>query len=643
MVIGAGLPSLLDDPVFEKFSRISQPINLKGMLVPDLLDLIFKPLQELGNYTRYEVQRWFNPLTIKEIIDRSGGNPLHVKILCEEMFAYVKHNPSTNHFELNGYVMNKVMEYYSRISEKSRKINLSLESCSRYQLDSFKLLYKYEGFSIRAALLLELAFNPINQNQEEPIRLKLIDAFEDLFDFGLFDFSQPGITMDHLKNMSSIELSQIEYKFIGDPIDKLYASYFFELTQGQKLYINQGETFEDILANRFGQLLDLSIVSTDFPHNYTDNLSKSYKMIQVLDGHVLQNCQGKQVVDELDKLVELSKDTNNSKSDQNIKALSERHNLNLPSYVAKFMDFKGYYVIISDLTIKGKQKYVYNLFPVMSNATDIVEIKKEVTDISHLNISLSDYMVVVNYIYVLWLPCRPLIKIYILDMENEYHKLVCKVRDADYDPAAQIAHRMCNKSSFIYEGQLVTQTDMVNNYGFCLINIGKIPEAVKVLKACYDKSVISRANLAYAYFLQGNYSEAKSILSKMVRKKMGINYQTTFMHLAINHPELKNKHKIVEDCNLFSIIAWNAALISAHLGDDITIVNSFFKKAIKRNHEVINKRVESWIKYIKGDIDDSIRLSQEIINNYEDNSGIKDSINQDLKIFEKQLHANHQK
>lgn len=228
-------------------------------------------------------------------------------------------------------------------------------------------------------------------------------------------------------------------------------------------------------------------------------------------------------------------------------------------------------------------------------------------------------------------------------MENEYHKLVCKVRDADYDPAAQIAHRMCNKSSFIYEGQLVTQTDMVNNYGFCLINIGKIPEAVKVLKACYDKSVISRANLAYAYFLQGNYSEAKSILSKMVRKKMGINYQTTFMHLAINHPELKNKHKIVEDCNLFSIIAWNAALISAHLGDDITIVNSFFKKAIKRNHEVINKRVESWIKYIKGDIDDSIRLSQEIINNYEDNSGIKDSINQDLKIFEKQLHANHQK
>ena len=105
MVIGAGLPTFFDNSAFEKFSRISVPIQLGNMRRREILDLIFKPLESLASHRRHEVQQWFDHVSLNEIVSRSGGNPLHIKILCGKMFDYFHNYRSMKMLELNKAVM----------------------------------------------------------------------------------------------------------------------------------------------------------------------------------------------------------------------------------------------------------------------------------------------------------------------------------------------------------------------------------------------------------------------------------------------------------------------------------------------------------------------------------------------------------
>ena len=137
LVIGAGLPTFLENPIFEKFCRISTPINLQKMKNQEVLDLIFRPLEFTTSMPRHEIQQWFDRNSIGEIVDRGGGNPLHVRILCGKMFDHFQSDDKLILFELNKSVMEEVMDYYSAISEKSKKIQRSLQTCRKDQLESF--------------------------------------------------------------------------------------------------------------------------------------------------------------------------------------------------------------------------------------------------------------------------------------------------------------------------------------------------------------------------------------------------------------------------------------------------------------------------------------------------------------------------
>ncbi|MGD0276086.1 MAG: hypothetical protein ABSB79_08520 [Syntrophales bacterium] len=94
------------------------------------------------------------------------------------------------------------MSYYSTISEKSRKISLSLESATRDQLSAFNSLFKYEGLSIRAAIILELAFDDISPESEDRVKHILISNLRELWDFGLFVLSDKTLTLDDLERMT---------------------------------------------------------------------------------------------------------------------------------------------------------------------------------------------------------------------------------------------------------------------------------------------------------------------------------------------------------------------------------------------------------------------------------------------------------
>ena len=189
IVIGAGLPTFLDNPIFEKFCRGAESIILRGMSRDEIIDLILKPFKKIGLFSKHEIGNWFDGKSIMEIVQRGGGNPLHVKILCSKMFDHFQNDLSLKKIELNRSVMQKVNEFYSNISEKSRKIRRALQICNKSQLDSFSLLYQYEGSSIGAAILLEMAFNPLNTEEENLAKNRIVGALEDIWGLELFDIA----------------------------------------------------------------------------------------------------------------------------------------------------------------------------------------------------------------------------------------------------------------------------------------------------------------------------------------------------------------------------------------------------------------------------------------------------------------------
>jgi Cdc6-like AAA superfamily ATPase len=52
IVIGAGLPTFYEEPVFEKFNRISLPVQLRNMGGGEIIDMIFKPMERLASRPR---------------------------------------------------------------------------------------------------------------------------------------------------------------------------------------------------------------------------------------------------------------------------------------------------------------------------------------------------------------------------------------------------------------------------------------------------------------------------------------------------------------------------------------------------------------------------------------------------------------
>jgi len=287
IVVGAGLPPFLENSIFEKFIRTSTLTNLKGMERDEILDLIFKPLEESGSFSRYEMAQWFDSESIHEIVERSGGNPMHVKALCGKMFDHYQKNPSLEKITLNKAVMEDVMDYYSGISEKSKNIQSSLRSCSKNLLDSFSLLYQYEGFSIGSAAFLELAFKPLTPEEQEIVRKRIIGAFEDIWDLNLYELKDKNLNLEHIIDLSLNSLTHVEYKFNGDTIDKLYASYYYEELTGESLIDNSANDFEDLLAFKLARDLTSLLVGRKIPKSGV--LAES-PLIKISSGHRHEGC-----------------------------------------------------------------------------------------------------------------------------------------------------------------------------------------------------------------------------------------------------------------------------------------------------------------------------------------------------------------
>jgi len=633
IIIGACLPSLHNNPSFEKFSRTSKTLSLSKMDNNEIENLIFKPLEIRLKSSRHKIRKCFNLHSIyEEIVKRSDGNPLHVRILCRSMFDHFQSNANLNEIILNREVMDNVMEYYATNSEESSKIKKSLQHCSRDQLESFKKLYLYEGLSIGSAIMGEIAFESLQKEKLDTIRKRIINDFIEINDLGLFKFTGKNNELENIKNKSTDQLSGIEYKFIGDTIDKLYASYYYEDITNERLIHHGSENIDDFLIKKLTRKISSDMIAKKIQKDIIDPNtligSKANSKNDYSDYKDIEN--------DLNKLLTINNDKYEEKAiKEEIADISRKHRLEYPSIIAAIFEYEGYYLLISDVTIKGKEKVICNLLPIKRGANNINEIRRKFTNNEQLiNASLDEYLININWIYLYFLPKKPLLFIQGLEMQNEKDFLNEMVRLRKFEEAVESAGKILTLETRIRQDYMAFNQQAMNNYAFCLININSLIEAKSFFEKIKDKYIMSKINLAYILFMENDWRESVIIL-KRVLKKLDKKEKADFMHLALKHEKMPNSNKIIEDPVMFNTILWNLALINSFHENNSSITFSYYKKVkpIDKISILINKRVRSWIDYNLGDVVDALNKAKNILDECPKDCYLYNDILKDIEIF----------
>jgi hypothetical protein len=631
-VIGAGLPTFLDNAMFEKFVRTAEPTPLRAMSREEILNLVLEPLQDIGPYKKFELRTWFEPASLQNILARSGGNPLHVRIICSKMFDYYKKRASVKMLELNRAVMEEVMAYYSQISEKSNRIRQALEPSSRDQLSAFSLLYQYQGLSIRSAMLAHLAFQPITPESEARARSEIISALDEVWDLGLFEFKDASLTLNAIESMSASSLSRVEIKFIGDTIDKLYAYYFYEALTERKLVDRAYQSLEDVLADKLGKELRVVFAEEGVSVAEREMLTRVTSAPDDKEQHVTD------FVSDLDSLSELKpEEFGKDEVRKRISAIAQKRDLRLVAFLTSLLDYQGYLFVAALANIRGKARLIVDLLPVR----DVVSIpfkSKRVTSPAVQADTLEQYLISVDSIYICWVPKQPLLFIRTLDVSDLNQALFDAVAKRDFERGVELAASAWTLDLKVSEGKmLMFPVVTFNNFGFCLMHVN-MSEARDIFEKCEPKFLLSSVNLAYTWFIENNLDEAKKHLNNIVRRQIGKDHEARFIHLAIGHPSLPLENRIVEDVSVHNIACWNMALIATQQEKNRAIANSYMKRTVlKKNEGLIQRRVRYWITYYQGGISAALTEAKKLAKDCASIPYLCNDIRFDIAIFEREI------
>jgi len=633
-IIGAGLPQLVDNSLFEKFIRTAINMDLKRFNKSDILNLIYKPLETHLNLPKHQIEKWFDKSSLIDLIVRSDGNPMHIHILCAKMVDYFKSNISLKLLGLNKAVMEAVMEYYSNISSKSRKIQLALKSCNYDQLDYFRLLYCYEQFSIREAIILENAFSPMTNENENQQKKTFTDAFKDIWNLNLFELINETLSLNQLLDLSTDELSQIEYKFIGNTIDKLYASYYYEELTNKELIQRSNRSFEDALGFK---------LAIEFKTHLSDlfvgekNVFTTTPIINIRSADISEYSDKENVTADLDKISSTTKEQiKNVKKRELVSSLADKYDLKFPAILTSIIDeIKGNFLIIAHVTIRGKQRIIFTHFPIIENIEKFITFQRDVKEIKIDETQFKQYFIKINYICFYVIPKIPLHTIALVDVGKEREALFNEVKQRNFSNAVKYAESIMFLNSTLYPNRKVSfYIDDMNNYAFCLININLLSDAKRHLSNIQDKYLISRINLAFLNFFGKNDHDGRQILNKVVKKELGKNEKASFLHLTLLHPKLAIENVIVEDVCLFNVACWNLALINAYCKRSEPAVFSFLKKVhLTAQEAFIDKRVRSWIYYYYKNIDKALDIANALLSEPNLPDYIRRDTARDIEIF----------
>lgn len=632
-IVGAGLPSILSNSNFDKFCRTSKVQYLKGLRKPEVVNLITKPLIQKGGLTKYQAYDLFDMATMIQVVDRGGGNPLHIAVLCFYMFENYKKDTSLRKIVLNSSVMDKVMDYYSNISEKSRAIKTALESCTYDDLTNLAQIYEYQNVAIRSILTHKNAFNPLSDSILEELKKDFLGVFEEVYKLGFFSLVGYSGTLNDLKSLSPAELASVEYEFVGDALDRLYVKYAYEKITKNLLIDNIGLRFEDLLAQKFGDLLYDELLTEKVQIDMT-NVGGLFKALHkptpeqpALD---LQKD-----VSELSKISKSKKLSSEAK--EKVMKISDRYQLGMAAHAAHSFGYAGYYSVTADISVKGKDRYVSVMCPVKEH-DGTQAVAEQISDFTgHIRTQFDKYLVEVKSVRISWVPNKALTTILVVYRDDDYEAVDRYAKAREFDKCAVILDKVLHLTMRQVSDQLICDIDDYNNFGFCAMNAGALDKAGSIFDDCKASHIVAKINAAFMNVCHKKFSEAKKAFKSLI-KQIPSDYECRFLNLAIIHDEILPKDAVIEDVRARVVILWNAALISSYLSEQHNISNSFLKqiKDLSDSEKCINKRVYAWVNYYRGNLDNSIKIAQEALTMPNIPEYLKHSIKNELQIFEKE-------
>ncbi|MDP2653731.1 MAG: ATP-binding protein [Candidatus Omnitrophota bacterium] len=637
IVIGAGVPIFLENSSFEKMIRISAPVVLVDLKTQDVYDLALGPLQKNFGLNRYEAESLFDRKSLWELVKRTGGNPLHVQVLCGSMFKFFSENSECKVLKLNRPVMDEVMQYYSMVSDKSRKIQNSLNTCSRDKLEIFSRIYRYEGFTLRQVILCKLAFQPITSEAEESVRKLIFQDFKEIRDLELFEFKGDLLKFDEVESLAIDKLANVRYLFIGDKIDKLYAAYFYKtLTNGQDLNHDSEQGFEGCLA----QKLSRTICCQTMESKVNKDVTEDEEFHAISSSAISSQLTHSDIKADFRNLAKSAMDKSED-SAKKVMEISKKYQLDYPSNLARALNYGGYYILFSAVKIRGKEQLIINYLPIKKDKID--ELKGnfgELIDFAQeIKGPLSEYMVTIHWMYLCQVRFEPLLYIFSIDITAIRKQLFQKAKERNFEAAVKLAEQAHFLDVSVKKDYVEINVHATNNHAFCLMNLNEHKKAEEFLKKISDKYLLAKLNLAYIYFIRNGESAAESetILKQILRKKLGEDEELGLIHLMLDHPQLTEQEKIAEGITIAQTAAINLALIYAKKKEVDSNINSILKKVVFGQHvSCIKKRAESWIAYYKGDVVKAISIAKDGLANCDRENYLYPCLVKDIKIFESQ-------
>lgn len=635
IVITAGLPTYLDNPLFEKFIRTSEPFMLVNFNEEESLNLIFKPLENAFGLSRYECEKLFDGDTVRTLLSRTAGNPLHLRIILANLFDAFSKSMDKKEMVLDRAVMENVMRYYCSGSANSKKIKNSLESATKEQLDVFARLYKYEKLTLKAIILIELAFESIQQESQNTIKQLILNDLRDIYGLGLFYLEGHENNIDSIESLNTDQLSQVSFSFIGDSIDKLYAFYFYEDLTNKTLESNSNRSFEDHLAEKFSEEVSKSILRNNIH-------------VKAADEMILHNMINKSTVSEedpddlfstIDKIKNIDSSRDLSDEQQKMVAkLSFKYGFIVPAHFLSSHKYEGYYLLTSNVTIRGKTKILNNYFPVKANIDELHQYKEKITDYSSvINASLHEYNIVINWMYLTWIPKQPFIIIHYFNTSQSMAALMKSVEKREFREALKISEGIFKLNLYVVDKRLATQLEFYNNYGFCLLCMEDYEKANEIFGDIKDKYLLSNINYTFLLYCTKQYDKAWQILNSLKRKKFNELSTASFLHLMINHEKIKIENMIAENIYIRDHIFRNLTLLAAQTGKDQAIINTFINSIPNKRKNALDCRVRAWINYYALDLSAAIKALDDGLKKVDSKSNLYKDMEMDRSIIQSEL------
>lgn len=636
LIVGAGLDSIeLENEKFEKFHRTTRNLRVKPFTSDEITNAILSPLAHALECTMYEASQYIAPNAIEQVKGRAGGNPMHIRLLCGEMLEYVQKNAIDGPLLLNLEVLRCVMNQYSSISEKSRLLSRSLNSCDPDQLAAIARLFKTDGVDLKTCVLYKNAYNNITTQVTTQLLNSIIEDYkliESTSIFGLKNYKMESCEIEHIEDMEFEKSANYMIVFEGDNIDKLYLKYYYETITAKEI--------ESLPAKKLEDLLALRLMDTIRGDLFAEEIGKKKDIVSIgiIDdknkwGEYTKDSKGiTRIIDKKGK--DLLSFTNKEK--ELIEKFADKFSLRTLAILGHMLELEGYYVISIEAKIRTTVRRIVD-FVVIKKGSKInfQKYKTMVRNIKTRGIEYEEYLTELLDIRIAVVPSVYNTIIWSVSVSTDRLNLLRLAKERKFSEAVELAQMIYTISIKItIGGKAKVPVVCINDYGFCLIGIKDNRLANQQLSSIADKYPLAKYNLASLKAFTSDFTKAKKYLRKLSEKTRIYDMDASILHLAIPHRGLKRENIILEDISLSNATFWSLAIIYAKLNNRSASNTQVKNVRPRSDYDVlVNMRVAYWIKYYLDSKTEALESAKKSLETVPTDSHLWKDIEEDIKLI----------